>query len=98
MNANPFFPEEEDYKPTPAEVRMAQSINFLVSRMMGGELNAIGLAAINKEGEHSCFYINSGPEGSLSGPLEQLRVMYETNQAFRRLDNSPLNNKSYRSH
>lgn len=77
---------------------MSQSIHFLVSRMMSGEIAAIGLAAINTEGEHSCLYLNKTNDGALSAPLEQLRVMYETNQSFRRFDNSPLHNKSYRSH
>lgn len=90
--------QDETYRPTPAEMRMSQSINFLVGCMMRGELAGIGLAAINNEGEHSCFYYNKAQVGVLGPPLEQLRVMFETNQSFRELDNTPVNNKSYRSH
>lgn len=88
----------EPYRPTPAEHRMAQSINFLVQAMMRGELAGISLAAVNNEGENSCFYYNKATTAVLGAPIEQLRVMYETNQSFRELDTAPLNNKSYRSH
>ena len=77
---------------------MSQSIQFLVQAMLRGELVGIGLAAINTDGEHSCFYLNKPKQGVMSAPLEQLRVMYETNQSFRQLDTAPLNNKSYRAH
>ena len=96
MNAPFTPPEEETYQPTPAEMRMAQSINFLVSRMLAGELHGVALAAINVRGEDSCFYYNKPDKPVLRSPMERLKVMYETNQSFRALDNTPENNRSYR--
>ena len=77
---------------------MKQSIDYIVGMMLRGELAGIGIAAVDNYGEHSCLYFNKPQEGILGPAIEQLRVMYETNQSFRRLDTSPPNNKSYRSH
>jgi len=90
--------DEEPYQSTPAERRMANSINFLIQMMLRGELVGISLAAVNLEGEHTCLYFNKPVVGVLGPAIEELRVMYETNQSFRHLDTSPPNNKSYRMH
>ena len=90
--------QDEQYESTPAEKRMAHSINYLVAAMLRGELSGIALCAVNTEGEDSCFYFNKPNTPALRGAMEKLKVMYETNQSFRTLDNSPLNNRSYRSH
>ncbi len=88
------------YEPTGAERTMAGSIDFLVSRMLSGELKGIALCAINNDDEESAFYLSTGPDSDniLRGPMERLRVMYETNRMFRRLDTSPKTNRSFRMH
>ena len=98
MNA-PYTPQDDEPRqPTQSEIRFAQSMKFLSDCLIRGELGGMAVAAINTEGEHSCLYINSAEADVLGPPLEQLRVMYETNRAFRTQDTSPLNNKSFRTH
>lgn len=96
MNADTI--PRDVYEPTAAERSMAQSIGFVVSRMLSGELKGIALCAINNDDEESAFYLSSGPDDILRGPIERLRVMYETNRMFGRLDTSPITNRSFRMH
>ncbi len=77
---------------------MANSVKFLVQKMLQGEMDGLAICAINKHGQESCFYINSADGDVLSKPIERLRVMYETNRSFGRLDTAPKTNRSYRSH
>jgi len=86
------------YDPTPAEKSMANSINFLVQCMLRGELSGIALCAVNTDGEPSTFYYNKSPQAVLRGPMEQLRVMYESHRDITKLTNAPENNKSWRRH
>jgi hypothetical protein len=95
---NEPYDEDEQYEPTPAEKRMANSINYIVGAMLRGELSGIALCAVNTEGEDSCFYLNKPDKPALREAMQKLKVMYETNQSFRTLDNSPMNNRSFRSH
>jgi len=98
MNAMVKLPKAEEREPTAAEYSMARSIHFLVQRMLAGELKGIALCAINKDGEESAFYLNTGPEDILHGAIERLRTVYATNRMFGRLDTTPTTNRSYRSH
>jgi hypothetical protein len=91
-------PSDEPHKPTQAELRFAQSMKFLSDMLLQGELGGMAVAAINSDGDHSCLYINSAQADVLGPPMEQLRVMYETNRSFRKMDTSPANNKSFRTH
>ncbi len=86
------------YEPTNSERSMARSIDFIVGRMLSGELKGIALCAINNDDEESAFYLNSGTDDILRGPIERLRVMYETNRMFGRLNTSPITNRSFRMH
>lgn len=88
--------QDEQYQPTPAEHRMAQSINYLVRAMLRGELSGIALCAMNTQGEPSMFYLNKPAEAVLRGPMEELRVIYETNRVIAKRDNAPETNRSYR--
>jgi len=97
MNVMVKMPEDER-EPTSGELHMARSIDFLVQMMLSGKMQGLAIAAINDEGEDSCFYINCADGDVLSGPIERLKVMYETNRAFGHLNNTPKNNRSYRSH
>lgn len=94
----PIVMQSEPYEPTPAELRMAEGIQFVLHELLNGNLAGIAIAAINTEGKHQCSYFNKMQQGVLRAPMDQLRVMYETNQSFRALDNAPPANKSYRSH
>lgn len=86
------------HDPTPAERQIAETLDYLVAALLNGELAGIAIAAINKEGMHQCSYYNKAQHGVLREPIDRLRIMYETNQSFRALDNTPPANKSYRSH
>jgi len=92
------FVDNEMYEPTPAELRMAENIKYLLDAMLNGEIAGIAIAAIDPDGRHQCSYYNKSQQGVLRGPIDELRVMYETNQSFRALDTAPPTNKSYRSH
>lgn len=90
--------KDEPYSPTVGERQMAQSINFLIGAMLRGELAGIGLCAITWDGQPSTFYLNKAKESVLRQPMEELRVMYETHRKFHKLDNTPVNNRSFRRH
>ncbi len=90
MNVMVKLPEAEEYEPTESEKNMARSVQFLVSRMLRGELKGIALCAINQDDEESAFYLNSGPDDILRGPIERLRTMYATNRMMGRQDTTPI--------
>jgi len=101
MNAMVKMPDEvadEMREPTYGEKSMADSVSFLVRKLLRGDLKGLAICAINNNDQESCFYINSADGDVLSGPIERLRVMYETNRDFGRRDTTPKTNRSYRSH
>ena len=83
------------YRPTPAEMQMAHSINMLIQDMMHGQLAGIAICAITHDGQPACFYLNKVEEDVLREPLKKLRVMYETNRNFNRESTAPRHNRSF---
>ena len=89
---------EDRREPTRGEQNMANSLQFLIEKMIQGDLKGLAVCAVNSSDEETCLYINSSTGDVLSQPIQRLRVMYETNRSFGRLNTSPKTNRSYREH
>ncbi len=91
-------PMDLDYTPTPAESAMAHSIDRIVDRLMEGQLTAVGLCAVDVDGDPAFFYLNTPEEPVLRPALNKLMGLYEAGMQFKKQTNAPRTNRSYLEH
>ena len=87
----------EEYTPTPAEFAMAHHIDGLLADLIAGQLEGIGVCAVNKNGDPAFFYLNKPEEPVLRPVLNRLLGLYEAGRQFKG-DNAPRTNRSYLVH
>ncbi len=89
---------KEDYTPTYAERMIAGNIDGLISELMNGKIDAIGICGVRTDGDPLFFYLNKPEEPVLRPALNRLLGLYESGQQFKELTTAPKTNRSYSVH
>lgn len=77
---------------------MAAYLQRAQAALLNGELGALGMCFVDKEGIPAFFFLNEPVEPILQPALDNLTHLYKNNQLFRARVTAPKNNRSYRSH
>lgn len=85
------------YVPTAAEQWMLNVLQYTVSEIIRGDCEAVGIAAVDKNGEPTFVFYNKPDDPVLKEALSKLVGIYDMKHGgFQERINAPRNNRSYR--